>query len=252
MQVDWTPLTTELRQWRAAGLDLPLWWRDDDALANTAVLERLERLAQKLELPVHLAVIPKHAKAELSEPCSAPWLIPMVHGWAHENHAPDGAKKAEFGHQRPTMDTEAKEGLTRLEALFGNDLCKVFVPPWNRVDPDFATRLPAMGYAALSTYTPRQNRLAAPGLVQINTHLDPIFWRQGGGLVPKDRLIEQLVTLLKDRREGHADRAEPLGYLTHHLVHDEAIWHFSETCLSLLLDHGARPVNLHAVCAALP
>ncbi len=120
----------------------------------------------------------------------------------------------------------------------------VFVPPWNRIDPALAERLGSLGYIALSTFTPREGRLVAPGLVQINTHLDPINWRGGGGLLPADQLIHQLVVLLRDRREGRTDAEEPLGLLTHHLVHDAAIWGFTESCLARLLDGGAVAVDL--------
>ena len=32
-----------------------------------------------------------------------------------------------------------------------------------------------------------------------------------------------------------ADNHEPYGILTHHLVHDAAIWHFTETLISRLM-----------------
>jgi hypothetical protein len=139
-----------------------------------------------------------------------------------------------------------------MEALLGARLVKMFVPPWNRISPALIPELVALGYTALSTYTPRKQRATAPGLVQINTHIDPIFWRGGGGLVAADELISGITETLKDRRAGRTDATEPLGFLTHHLVHDVDIWDFTERCLGTLLEGGATPVNLLELCDDLP
>ncbi len=239
MTPDWTPLTEELDRWRAAGLTLPLWWRDDDAVAMTPALERLAALSARLDMPLHLAVIPAHADDTLADAIAAhPNLVPLVHGWAHESHAPAGEKKAEFGAHRPraAMQADTARALARLQGLFGARLRPVFVPPWNRVAPDLLPGLAAQGYAAVSTFTPRKTALAAPGLLQVNTHLDPIAWKTTRGLTAPDRLIAQVARQLADRRQGNADNAEPYGILTHHLVHDRAIWTFTETLLARLLD----------------
>ncbi|MGJ8625955.1 MAG: polysaccharide deacetylase family protein [Sulfitobacter sp.] len=243
--INWSPLKTELAIWRSKARALPLWWRDDDAIANTPAFQRLMVLAQDIGLPTHVAVIPKSTEQSLVTACAAtPWAVPVVHGWAHENHAPEGQKKAEFGFPRAQAVAETQSAITHLRGLFGDDLLPMFVPPWNRIDVGIVPALADQGYVALSTYTPRSNRLAAPGLVQVNTHMDPIHWRGGGGLVSPEDQIAALVKLLTDRREGRSDAAEPLGFLTHHLVHDDAIWDFTSACLSTLLDGGAIPCNL--------
>lgn len=238
MNPDWRPLDVELNHWRAESLPLPLWWRDDDAIAPTPQLDRLSELAEKLGLPVHLAVIPRDATPALAEYVAGrASLVPVVHGWAHTNHAPTGEKKAEFRLDRPleVMVTDAQAGMERLDALFGQYVRPVFVPPWNRIAPELAEQLPKLGYRILSTATPRTSRLAAPGLEQINTHLDPIDWRGSRGLISPNALIAQTVGLLRNRREGHSDNTEPFGILTHHLVHDQGIWAFTEALLSKLL-----------------
>ncbi|MEW9921615.1 polysaccharide deacetylase family protein [Marimonas sp. MJW-29] len=244
---DWSPLRRELALWRDEGRDLPLWWRDDDAVSVTPALQQLAALAERLDLPVHLAVVPKTAEPSLGDTCgAAAHLVPLVHGWAHRNHAPEGEKKAEFGYERTGLREDAAAGLARMRALFGDTLVEVFVPPWNRIAPGLIPDLAPMGYRGLSAFTPRKARFAAPGLVQINTHLDPIHWRGGGRLVAEETLIADLVALLRDRREGRTDAAEPLGLLTHHLVHDDDIWRFTERCLEELLEGDARPVDLRA------
>jgi len=100
-----------------------------------------------------------------------------------------------------------------------------------------------LGYRILSTATPRNAIWAAPGLEQINTHLDPIDWRGSRGLVPPEDLIAQTVNLMRDRREGHADNSEPFGVLTHHLVHDPDIWAFTQDMLPRLLDGPGEAWN---------
>lgn len=252
MKIDWGPLRTELATWRAEGLALPLWWRDDDAVAETSALHRLLTLSDKVALPLHLAVIPQPAEAPLTQVCSRhPNCIPMVHGWTHQNHAPEGAKKAEFGHARPGAAGETAQALDRMRALFGPRLFEMFVPPWNRIDDTLVAQLHTQGYRALSTYTPRATRKVA-GVVQINTHIDPIDWKAGGGLVRPERTLGLLVQTLQDRRHGRTDRHEPLGFLTHHLVHDTPIWDFTNHCLSELLNGGATPCNLFDLKDNLP
>jgi hypothetical protein len=241
MTPDWTPLDSELDRWAETGLQLPLWWRDDDAVAPTPALERLGALATRLGMPVHLAVIPARADERLAGALT-PQMVPVVHGWAHDNHAPEGEKKAEFGPHRPLtpMRADAAAGLGRLSELLGPALVPMFVPPWNRVDPALPPALSALGYRWLSTFTPRATSDAAPGLTWVNTHLDPIFWKGNRSLADPDRLIAQIVRHLTDRRLGLADNTEPYGILTHHLVHDAAIWEFTDQVLTRLLAGPAQ------------
>jgi len=244
MTWDWTPLDREFDRWRQAGLTLPLWWRDDDAVAPTPALNRLAALAEAVEMPLHLAVIPARAEPALVDTVAAhPRLIPVVHGWAHVSHAPAGEKKAEFGAHRPlpAMAREARDGHSRLRALFGPALRPMFVPPWNRIAPELLPALPGLGYAMISTFTPRKSAEPAPGLPQVNTHLDPIDWRGGRSLADADGLIAQIAAQLADRRAGHTDNDEPYGLLTHHLVHDAAIWDFTEALLARLRAGPVRP-----------
>lgn len=248
MKVDWSPLQTALARLRADGVALPIWWRDDDAIAVTPALERLHELAQKLGLPAHLAVIPKLAEADLARYVrTSALLVPLVHGWQHQNHAPEGAKKAEFNHPRAHAEKELYDALSVSQSLFGGDLLPVFVPPWNRVSKVLVDKLEGFGYQALSTYGAREMNGKNNALTHINTHIDPIDWRGTRGLVDPDRIIAKLVNTVEARRTGAQDPTEPLGLLTHHLVHDDAIWSFCHALLQELLDAGATPCHLGQV-----
>ncbi|MCD9149146.1 polysaccharide deacetylase family protein [Pseudophaeobacter flagellatus] len=236
--LDWAPLDQELRHWQAAGLKLPLWWRDDDAIEPTPQLDQLSALAQKLTLPVHLAVIPRDAQPALAAYVEAhPEVIPLVHGWAHISRAAPGDKKCEFPPQHPLAGSlaEMAEGLARLEALFGPRLQPIFVPPWNRIAPELLPLMADLGFAAVSRFTPRAQAWAAAGLAQINTHLDPIDWKGSRSLVAPERLINQVSDQLRARRLDQADNREPYGILTHHLVHDAAVWDFTEALITRLM-----------------
>ena len=238
MNADWTALDQELRTWQDQGLTLPLWWRDDDAIRPTPHLDRLTRLSESLNLPVHLAIIPRDATQALANHlATSSQLVPVVHGWAHQNHAPQGEKKAEFDAHRPVEQAmaDAGHGLETLRALLGEAVTPMFVPPWNRISDDVVQELAELGYASLSTFKPRTAAKAAPGLQQINTHLDPIHWKGSRSLVPPQQLLDQVTQQLISRRNGLADNAEPYGILTHHLVHDSAIWDFTEALLGRLL-----------------
>ncbi len=243
MKLDWSPLRAELARWRSQGLELPFWWRDDDAVAPTAALDHLAQMSDATGVRVHLAVIPKAATPALAADL-APNFVPVVHGWAHVSHTPEGVKNAEFGTGRSAEAAleDVSRGVTRLRDLFGARLAPMFVPPWNRIDPAVVAGLRAAGITALSTFQPRTAALAAPGVAQINTHIDPIFWRGHRGLVDPETLMDQTVALLQDRRSGSADNDEPLGYLTHHLVHDVDIWEFSR---QFLLEICEGPVLLY-------
>ena len=131
MTLDWSPLTTEMSRWRAEGRTIPIWWRDDDAVAVTPELEQLQNLSVITGVPVHLAVIPAGAKSDLATfTAERPNLLPLVHGWSHTNNAPRSEKKAEFSVSLDPEDMarDCKTGLTTMRSLFGDAMWPVFVP----------------------------------------------------------------------------------------------------------------------------
>lgn len=237
IDINWKPLKEEFKIWQDKGLCLPFWWRDDDAVEPTPALERLAAVSADFNSPVHLAIVPKYAKPELSHYISAtPALTPVVHGWAHKNHAPADQKKCEFGLTRSFQECreDMDQALRQMKKLFGAQLNNMFVPPWNRIRPDLIPYLSSDGYKSISTYGPRASQFAASDVLQVNTHLDPIAWHHSRSLEAPDILIQHTVQLMQNRRLNVTDNTEPLGLLTHHLIHDDTVWHFIEQFLVVL------------------
>ena len=83
-----------------------------------------------------------------------------------------------------------------------------------------------------------QSKFAADGLLQVNTHLDPVAWKSGGGLLDPSLLDAQLAAELEAPQMGSADNSEPYGLLTHHLVQDDATWAFTAKLVEMLLESG--------------
>ena len=218
----------------AAGRRLAFWWRDDDAVAPSPALDRLLDVRTRFDVPLALAVIPEGATAALAERISSePGVAVLQHGWAHANHQPDGEKNAELGNGRPATDVldDLARGRERLLGLFGDRLRPVLVPPWNRIAREVADRILEVGLTGLSTFAEADGR---PHLV--NTHLDPVAWKTTRSFSGWDKAAATIAAEIDRRIAGDT---EPFGLLTHHLVHDEALWRFVEVFLEVAAKHQA-------------
>jgi hypothetical protein len=133
--------------------------------------------------------------------------------------------------QRAPIAAELSEGHAALVDAFGAAFLAVLVPPWNRLEPQLIERLTACGFLGVSTFGRRPDREAAPGLVQVNTHLDPIDWHGGRLFVGVATALGRLLAVL--------DPEEPIGILSHHLALDEPGWDFLERLLDVLARHPA-------------
>jgi hypothetical protein len=227
----WRELEVALDAIARDGKAIRLWWRDDDAGRGDPRLERLLELAERRALPLALAVVPVWLDADAQARIAAsPYASVLQHGFAHCNHAPAGEKSCELGGRAiATIEAELRHGREMLVDAFGAPFLAVLVPPWNRLDGRLIGRLAACGFCGLSTYGRRHAPAAAAGLLQVNTHLDPIDWRGDRLFVGEVAALERLVALL--------DPDEPIGLLSHHLAMDEPGWRFLDRLLGLLAAH---------------
>jgi hypothetical protein len=190
------------------------WWRDDDAALPTPALERLMRF----DVPLALAVVPQLAVPELFHLLRDSVSV-LQHGADHRNRAGPAEKKTEFPESEP--DALALErlsaGAQRLKKLAGDRALPVLVPPWNRMRESLVGALSGIGFKGLS-----RDGKAKPvsGLKQVNTHIDIVAWREGKHFIGEDQALAAALELM--------ELTSPVGWLTHHAVHDEAAWRFLE------------------------
>ncbi|WP_442967059.1 polysaccharide deacetylase family protein [Rhizobium sp. GN54] len=234
----WAPLERELDRWARAGRVARFWLRDDDAVEPTAALEQLLALSAGHAVPVALAVIPAFTGAALARRlAAAPDVEVAVHGWSHENFAPPDQKKQELGPHRPAdvVLASLQRGVTTLANLFGPRFVPVLVPPWNRIDPALVPRLGGIGFRALSVFGPEKSL----GLPAVNTHVDVIDWHGTRGGRDTGVLVGEMVARLKAIENDNENGEGTLGLLTHHLVHDEAVWRFLDGLFARTARHPA-------------
>jgi hypothetical protein len=222
-------LDTARRQSRT----IRFWWRDDDAEDVTPALERLLSARRRYGVPLALAVVPKGATAALARRLgSEPDVAVLQHGWQHRNYAASGEKKIELG-GRATEEVleELRQGFERLAHLFPSSFLPVLVPPWNRIEPPVREARESVGLAGLSTFA----NAPVPERHLVNTHLDIIDWATRKPL--SARAAFSLLSEEVGRRLEGDD--EPVGIITHHLVHTEAAWTLLDELLSVTTGHAA-------------
>jgi hypothetical protein len=238
----WQRLSDELDRWATAGAVASFWWRDDDAAEATPALERLLALQRATRAPLALAVVPGELSPSLVRRLAhCDQVSVLQHGWRHANHAGKGEGGWELGDHRPLAEVGAElaAGRQRLAEGFGSRFLPVMVPPWNHISGRMIEALPGLGFTGLSTFRARASAAPAPGLVQVNSHCDPIKWRPSARFAGTGKALADLVGHLQARRTGAADPAEPTGLVTHHLALDEPAWEF----VALLLRRtSAHPV----------
>ena len=154
-------------------------------------------------------------------------------------------KKANFLYMTATVDAavwgaELAQGWQQLEAHFGARFWPAIVPPWNRMAPYLPPFLAELRFQGLSQFGARTRREPVRGLVQVNTHVDIVFWKSvPARFAGAAKLIDEFTRHLAARRGGAADPNEPTGLLTPHAAHDAACWAFLETLFARLARHAA-------------
>lgn len=224
--MSWRRFQDELARRRDAGRPARFWWRDDDAGAVLPGLKKLFSLSKASAVPLALAVVPGAAEPELFGLLHEGVSV-LQHGTDHRNRAAAGEKKTEYPAAEPLDAAAARlsDGFGRLRAFAGARFFPVLAPPWNRLRKDLLGKLPAIGIRGVSLYGPRAAPEPAPGLRQVNTHVDIVAWRQGKRFIGEDEAIGLALKTLAVE--------EPVGWLTHHAVHDDAGWDFLEKLFAL-------------------
>ncbi|WP_299413092.1 polysaccharide deacetylase [uncultured Sulfitobacter sp.] len=226
---DWAALDAELAEWSAAGLRPHLWWRDDDAQQVTPALEQLLTLSQTHKIPAHISVIPDGVSPDLAARLrDTDHTFVLQHGLRHINHEPKGTPASEVGDTRDLalQRDDLRRGWEMLEAVAMPRLLPAFVPPWNRIGDATRRHLPDWGYTFLSAYEGRGDAANVAGLTHVDAHLDPIRWKYDRVFRGEDKMLTMLLDHLRARRTG--DAAKSIGYVTHHLQTNAAIWAFTD------------------------
>jgi hypothetical protein len=212
---------------------IDFWWRDDDAEDVTPALDRLLSLAKRCDLPLAVAVVPKRATEALAARLETePRVTVLQHGWAHTNHAAAGEKKIELGGARSVSEMleDLRRGRERLEALFPKHFLPVLAPPWNRIADCLRGAIGDAGLRGLSTIGPK----SAPG--EVNVHLDIFVWRPARRTISRAEAFSRLAAEVERRLQG---AREPIGIMTHHLVHEEESWALLDDLLQATAKHPA-------------
>ncbi len=222
----WRELHAALSERKHAGRPVQFWWRDDDASAPSPALERAVGLSRKYAIPLALAVIPQDATAQLFHGLHKRVTV-LQHGTDHRNRAADGEKKTEYPAAEPAAAALERiaGGMAKLRSVADKKFIPVLAPPWNRMRADLLDKLPGIGIRGISAYGPQKSGEPAPGLRQVNTHVDVVAWRRGRHFVGEEQALSQAMKWLAT--------GEPIGWLTHHAVHDAATWDFLERLFTL-------------------
>ena len=214
----------ELAHWRQAGKQVRLWWRDDDAREPTPALDRLLAIAHKHEAPLTLAVVPDLKPQRVAERIlSLPHVVIAQHGADHVNRSPPGRDLSEMAPDETidVISARMAQGAARLRGL--PSIINLYVPPFNNFDDRLTAALRLNGISAISAWGGQAAREG--DLKRVDAHFETLRWGGGARFKGAWKLTTQFAKHLRQRRRAGA-WDEPIGFLTHHLDHDEASWAF--------------------------
>jgi len=221
----WTRLAAELQRWRRAGHSPLLWWRDDDAFEPSMQLRRLVEYANRAGVPLSLSVIPALLNPELCAWVNRyPFVSVLQHGTDHSD-AGGGDGPTQFDPADPPHSV-AKRLANGWSALSGfNRRLPIYVPPWHALTPNVTAAATMVGRGLVSAWGAPAER------DRVDVHVDLMRWRGSPRFAGNRRVLGALRRALRERRlEGRWH--DPIGLLTHHMVHDDAAWRFLASLLS--------------------
>ena len=236
-RASWSDLDRELNLWRKHAWTARFWWRDDDATADTPALQRLLGLRDQLDLPLALAVVPASLDASLVAALSRQSAVAVLqHGWTHTNHAGGHRYKSEFPVERRDDEVarELRAGRDNLCTAFGLSAMPVLVPPFNHLAPRWVPYVSQCGLRYVSI----DQDFTGLAVDTRNVHVDVIDWQKNTAR-DLNAILGRTVLALRLRRWGLVPLDTPIGIMTHHLDHDEAVWAVTHRLLSHLSGHPA-------------
>ncbi len=236
----WHAVAEELAVWSDAGATAGLWWRDDDACCENALLRRLREML--LHETLVLAVVPGQLHDDLVRSLEKwPRVAVVQHGWKHTNHAQAGAPPSEYPpwRLRAEVEDELARGRRTLAAAFQARFYPVFVPPWHRCTPWILHNARALGFDGVSSQAPPFPLLRHGYHGEVNIEIDISDWTREGRFVGARELACQLCRALRLRREWSAWDA-PIGILSHHQRLAPEDFGFLAELIALLRGHNIR------------
>lgn len=228
------PLERLRRLLDQAEAPIAFWWRDDDAGRAHPRLEQLLALAEELDCPLALAVVPGWLEPAARDAILAcPQATVLAHGWRHANHAAPETRKIELGGtiDRALLRQQLLDGRAVLEAAFGARFLPVQVPPWNRMAADMPALLPGLGFVGVSSWAGTDLPEIA-GLRRRDVMVNPIAAGTDPVRLDPAQLVRQIEASLA------RSPAEPIGLMTHHLVFDEDAFLVWRRLMMLLRGHA--------------
>jgi hypothetical protein len=226
------------------------FFRDDDAgWCDERLIELLDLFALH-SLPVDVAAIPAALPPSMAVELrarveAAPRMVGVhQHGFAHQNHEPEGRRKCEFGvaRERTLQRSDIESGKARLFDLFGPNVSPIFTPPWNRCTAVTGECLLGAGFSVLS-----RDLTAAPlnldGLFELPVTIDWFARRKGVRLG-----LDELGSVLAATTLTHV----PVGIMFHHALMDESERKRTGELLATLASHpNARGYLMEQLAADL-
>ncbi|HEV2914252.1 MAG TPA: DUF2334 domain-containing protein [Pyrinomonadaceae bacterium] len=211
------------------------FFRDDDAgWRDDRLLELLDLFARH-SMPIDVAAIPIALNPELvaelrarieSEPDR---MAIHQHGFAHQNHEPEGRRKCEFGVAREAalQQGDIEAGKRRLYDLFGPHVSPIFTPPWNRCTATTGKCLLESGFRILSRDATAKP-LNLDGLFELPVTVDWFARREG---------VRLGLNELGAAMAGAVNACAPVGVMFHHALMDKGERRRASKMLALLASH---------------
>lgn len=236
LEVELQALKIELDEWSRNQAAATIWWRDDDLHQPTPELELILYTSEITRFKPLLGVIPLLSVQELPASLKNFDARIGIHGLQHINHNIRLARKSEFGSARCIEDQkqDIKKAKDVLLSLFGDSVLNCFIPPWNRISSELVAYLPNLGFSSISAFGERKTKHPVPNLLQINTHVDLIDWKNTRKFIGGESMASQLTNYLRRKRLDTSNHFEPIGLLSHHLEMNKKDWEeFQTVCLTL-------------------